>query len=88
MWFITTIHNNGKFFSSDGSLIDVESIEWVNEIKEKGVEYYSSKPFIKDPQQAISALFESGIEGYSTKLKAREFAKTLSIGTWKYLQLK
>ncbi len=88
MWFVTTGHNKTKFYSSNGLAIEVPKIEWTNEIKIKKIEYYSSKSFIKDSQQAISALFESGIKGYSTKLEAKEFAKTLSISTWKYLQLK
>ncbi|MCI2285978.1 hypothetical protein L3081_24435 [Colwellia sp. MSW7] len=88
MWFITTGHNKVRFYLPNGSTVLVNKIEWINEIKTEKMEYYSSEPFVKDPQQAISALYEAGVKGYSTKLKAKEFAKTLPIGTWKYLQLK
>jgi hypothetical protein len=88
MWFITSIHNSPKFYTSNKSCIEVPEIEWINELKTDTSSYYSSQPFIKDSMQAISALYKARIKGYKTKAEAKVFAKTLPVGGWKYLQIK
>ena len=88
MWFIITAHNKPKFYAANLSVLEVPGIEWINEVKTETLQYYSSRPFIKDSMQAFSALYQYGIKGYSTKKEAKAFAKTLPVGYWKYLQIK
>lgn len=80
---ITTLHSKRRFYLEDLSTLDVPKIEWINEIKTEGSKLYSSEPFIKDSMQALSALNQAGVKGYSTKSEAKVFAKTLPVGTWK-----
>ena len=88
MWFITTLHSEPKFYSANSSVKEVPEIEWIHETKTATSEYYSSQPFIKNSMQAISALYNANIVGYSSKSQAKDFAKSLPSGTWKYLQIK
>lgn len=76
------MHRDPKFYGPDHSVLDVAKIEWIKHPK------YHTEPLIKEPMQAISALFEAGIKGFATKSEARTFAKILPVTTWKYLQIK
>lgn len=82
MWFVTTMHKHPNFYAPDHSVLDVSKIEWIKDSE------FSSDPLIQDPMQAISALFEAGIKGFTTKPEARTFAKKLPVPNWKYLQIK
>ncbi len=94
MWFITTTHSKPNFYTGEGVIINFDQvkIEWTKEVtlESSGIftKVASSEPFIKDPMQAISALDQAGVIGYSTKAEAKVIAKTLPQGRWKYLKVK
>jgi hypothetical protein len=91
MWFVITRNKPSKFYTANGDTLDVQGIEWTNEVVIENSRVFtqigSSEPFVKDHQQAIALLFKVDIEGFKTKSEAKIFAKTLPLGKWKYLQL-
>lgn len=93
MWFITTVHQKPKFYQSNGKIVnhDDVGIDWKTEhVFQKGnkkVEVGSSDPFIINAQQAISALYNAGVQGYPNKEKAKAFTKKLPHGSFKYLRI-
>ena len=93
MWFITTMHSKPSFYKADKTLAnhDEVKINWVNEHTYEKDDHFiqtgCSTPFIVDAQQAVAALHDAGVAGYSNKAKAKEFTKKLPIGSFKYLRV-
>jgi len=94
MWFIITTHSKPNFYTDKGTVVNFDQVqvEWTNgatfESSGTIIKVASSELFIKDPIQAISALYQAGIAGYSTKAEAKKNAKELPQGRWKYLKIK
>ncbi|OUL59279.1 hypothetical protein [Pseudoalteromonas ulvae] len=91
MWFVITIKSPVKFYNPDGNPIDVDGVEWTNEIvnekNDVAIRIASNEAFIKDHQQAMDILSKTQIKGFKTKIEARDFGKTLPNGKWKYLKI-
>ena len=94
MWFVKTIHQKPDFYAACGKRVRYAhiSIEWTNNkmsiIGSEVTNMSSSVAFIKNEEQAITALNKVGISGYSTKKEAKLLTKTLPHGSFKYLRIK
>jgi hypothetical protein len=87
------MHSKPSFYKADKTLVnhDEVKINWVNEhTYEKDGHFIQtgcSTPFIVDAQQAVAALHDAGVKGYTTKAQAKEFTKKLASGAFKYLKI-
>jgi hypothetical protein len=94
MWFIITTHSKPDFYTDKGTVVNFDQvqIEWTNEVilESSGIitRIASSEQVLKDPMQAISALYQAGVTGYPTKAEAKKKTKSLAQGGWKYLKVK
>ncbi len=88
MWFITKVSSPTEFYNKSGHAIKVPEVNWVYTKQSNGITVSGSQPLVKDPMQAISALYQADIPGFKTKPLAREFGKTLPHGNWRYLEIR
>jgi predicted transcriptional regulator YheO len=90
MWFIANTQTPPKFYNANGMAVIVEAIEWTTTVVDNNGNIIGqcSPPIIQNNQQAIHALYESGIGGFSVKAKAKAFAQKIELKTWKYINLK
>lgn len=87
MWFLCTKARKPEFYGEDGRLIN-QPIDWTHEAIRSGKRVVSSEPMIQDPEKAAKDLLKAGAAGFKTKQFAKEFAKTLQPGSWRYYQVK
>lgn len=89
MFFLITTENKPRFYKEGESVpVNVDDIDFTHEYMENGKLIITSGYVIKDPMQAISCLYLSGIRGYSTKDEAKQMAKKMELRSWKYLNIK
>lgn len=87
MWFLATTTKTPKFFLANGSTVEAD-IDWTHEKVTLAGRIWSGDPVVESPAQAIAALNAKGAVSFKTKPEAKEFAKTLPAGGWKYYRIK
>ncbi len=89
MWYIISLHSEPLFYKGiTNEFVKVCGLEYTDRCIVNGKEFHFSPPMIASSIQADGVLTQNSIQGFATKIDAREFAKSKKLTSFKYLNRK
>lgn len=89
MWYIISLHSDPLFYKGDtNEFVKVSGLEYTDRCTLNGKELRFSPPMIANALQADGVLTRRSVQGFPTKVDAREYAKSIKLTSFKYLNTK